>query len=165
VLQGFALQQFHGYEWVTFVLVNVVNGADVGMVERGGGASTRPHDGMLIYGQYYLLETLLWLDEHGSTRAAPRAGVVNPAAGGAATHKGPDGVTGQISAVRRKLGGMNQEEQGRNEERINRKLAGFGLGVMGARSLRRVEWVQKTKKTLTKRRKSFYHVFSSTVPC
>ncbi|MDQ3256899.1 MAG: glycoside hydrolase family 88 protein [Acidobacteriota bacterium] len=32
------------------------------------GSSTRPHDGMLTYGEYYLLETLLWLDEHKAER-------------------------------------------------------------------------------------------------
>ena len=30
------------------------------------GSSTRPHDTMLIYGQYYLLDALLWLDRHGA---------------------------------------------------------------------------------------------------
>lgn len=32
------------------------------------GSSTRPVDCTLIYGQYYLLEALLWLDEHGASQ-------------------------------------------------------------------------------------------------
>jgi unsaturated chondroitin disaccharide hydrolase len=34
------------------------------------GSSTRPHDGMLIYGNYYLLETLLWLEASSTRKGA-----------------------------------------------------------------------------------------------
>jgi unsaturated chondroitin disaccharide hydrolase len=33
------------------------------------GSSTRPNDAMLIYGQYYLLEDLLWIEHHKQTEA------------------------------------------------------------------------------------------------
>lgn len=35
------------------------------------GSSVRPHDSMLIYGQYYLLEDLLWLEDHPHEKSAP----------------------------------------------------------------------------------------------
>src|SRR5262249_34521927 len=37
--QRLAFQHFHGDEVLTFVLVDLVDGADVWMIERGGGAS------------------------------------------------------------------------------------------------------------------------------
>ncbi len=39
------------------------------------GSSTRPNDGMTIYGDYYLLETLLWLEAH--PLKEPRSAAVN----------------------------------------------------------------------------------------
>ncbi len=38
VLQRLALQKLHDDEGLAFVLTNLMNGADIGMVERGGGA-------------------------------------------------------------------------------------------------------------------------------
>ncbi len=35
------------------------------------GSSTRPNDRTTIYGDYYLLETLLWLQDRGVIRATP----------------------------------------------------------------------------------------------
>jgi hypothetical protein len=37
VLQGQAVQKLHGDESLSALLVNLVDGADVGMVQRGGG--------------------------------------------------------------------------------------------------------------------------------
>src|ERR1019366_6767111 len=42
MLQRHAIEEFHGNERSTVLLVNVVDGADVGMVQRRGGASFAP---------------------------------------------------------------------------------------------------------------------------
>ena len=38
VLEGLAFHQFHGDERLAFVLINVINGADVGVIESRGRA-------------------------------------------------------------------------------------------------------------------------------
>ena len=38
VLQGLAFEQLHGEKRVALVLAHFVNGADVGMIDGGGGA-------------------------------------------------------------------------------------------------------------------------------
>src|SRR5208337_5014829 len=42
MLQRHSIEKFHGNERSTVLLVNVVDGADVGMVQRRGGASFAP---------------------------------------------------------------------------------------------------------------------------
>ena len=39
MVQGRALHELHGYKGATFLLADVVDRADVGMIERGGGPS------------------------------------------------------------------------------------------------------------------------------
>jgi hypothetical protein len=55
VLEGLALEQFHGDEGLAVVLVDLVNRADIRMVERGGGArfALKPLQCLGITGQFW----------------------------------------------------------------------------------------------------------------
>ncbi len=52
VLQRLAFEQFHGDEGAAFVFADVVNGADVGMIEQGSGArfAAEALDGLRVLG-------------------------------------------------------------------------------------------------------------------
>ena len=52
VLEGLALEQFHGDKRAAFEFSNIVNGADVGMIERGCGArfAAESLDGLRVLG-------------------------------------------------------------------------------------------------------------------
>ena len=52
MLEGLAFEQFHGDEGAAFEFVDVVNGADVGMVQEGGGAgfAAESFDGLWVMG-------------------------------------------------------------------------------------------------------------------
>src|ERR1700758_5529052 len=52
VLQGLSFEQFHGHEGTAFDIADIVNGADVGMVESGGcaGFAAEAIDGLRIVG-------------------------------------------------------------------------------------------------------------------
>jgi len=54
VLEGLALEQFHGDEGLAVVLVDLVNRADIGMVEGGGGArfALKPLQCLAITGEF-----------------------------------------------------------------------------------------------------------------
>src|SRR5579859_1852982 len=52
VFERLAFEEFHGDERSTFKLANVVNGADVGVVQGGGGArfAAKAFDGLTVVG-------------------------------------------------------------------------------------------------------------------
>ena len=58
VLEGLPLQQFHGDERPAFVLVDVVDGADVGVIEGGGGLglALEALQGLMVLGHFFRQE-------------------------------------------------------------------------------------------------------------
>ena len=56
VLQRHAIEKFHGDEGLAVLLADVVNGADVGMIQRGGGLGFASGNGRGLAGRWRLLQ-------------------------------------------------------------------------------------------------------------
>jgi len=54
VFQGYAIEKFHGDEGFAVLIADVIDGADVGMVERGGGLgfALKTGEGLRIAGDF-----------------------------------------------------------------------------------------------------------------
>ena len=59
VLEGIALHQFHGDEGLAALLVDIVDGADVGMIQRRGGPglALEALEGLLVIAPFLRAET------------------------------------------------------------------------------------------------------------